>query len=84
MIKTEAQERKTNEELFYQYLKGIEHNALIDRIRAWHNFKESATDVTDPDAVNAYIKFARAAEKLTIIEKIVEVYNDQVRGGMTT
>lgn len=83
MIKTGAQERKTNEELFYQYLKGIRNNAIIVREQAWKNFKESDANWMDADAVGAYIRFARADEKVRSIEKILDVYIDQIRGGMT-
>lgn len=83
MIKTEAQERKTNEELFYQYLNGIAHNAQHDRALAWTNFRYVSRDGKDFEITDAYIKFARAEEKLRTIEKILRVYIDQVRGGMT-
>lgn len=83
MIKTEAQERKTNEELFYQYLNGIEHNARMEANRAWVNFTRTNAHSDMAEAANAYIKYARADEKVRTIEKILSVYIDQVRGGMT-
>lgn len=81
MIKTEAQERKLNEDLHFQYLLGIKRNAEKEREKAWLN--HVAYDPSDPDFTMSYIKYARADEKLDAIEMIIKAYVNQIRGGMT-
>lgn len=82
MIKTEAQERKLNEDLFFQYLKGIHNNAEREEAILWDRYvHENKDDMTAVEM--AYIKFARASEKTITIHRIIKAYCDQIRGGMT-
>ena len=81
MIKTEAQERKLNEDLYFQYLLGIKQRAERERELAWKNFRQYHP--SNPDYSMAYVKYARADEKLKTIEKIIKAYCNQVREGLT-
>lgn len=81
MIKTEAQERKLNEDLHFQYLLGLKNNAMKERELAWRNYRNYKPEELGYSM--AYIKYARADEKLDTIEKIIKGYVNQVRKGMT-
>lgn len=81
MIKTEAQERKLNEDLHFQYLLGIKNNAMREEELAWKNYRNYTPD--EVGYTMAYIKYARADEKLRTIEQIIKAYVNQIRGGMT-
>ena len=79
MIKTEAQVRKLNEDLFFQYLLGIKNNAVRDDQAAWDKWHELYTkDNTDPDISYFYARYARASERLDTLEQILRVYSDYV------
>ena len=78
MIKTETQERKLNEDLFFQYLIGIKRNAEKAEADAWKKYSNS--DLCDSFA---YLKFARANERTYVIDQVIKAYCNQVRGGLT-
>lgn len=78
MIKTEAQERKLNEDLFFQYLIGIKRNAEKAEADAWKRYSDS--DLCDSFA---YLKYARANEKSGTLDQIIKAYCNQIRGGST-
>ena len=81
MIKTEAQERKLNEDLFFQYLLGIRKNADKEEEERWAHFYETKND--DPEMSYAYVRYARASERRDVIDQIIKVYCNQIRGGST-
>ncbi len=78
MIKTEAQSRKLNEDLFFQYLLGIKKNAEKADAEAWETYHRGS--IRDSDN---YIRYARASERLKTLEEIIKAYVKQIRGGMT-
>ena len=80
MIKTELQFRRVNEDLFLQYLKGIQMNAQKDRIAARRKW-EHAESVSRVDSYN-YLQYARLDEKLRTIDMIVNAYERIINGGV--
>ena len=80
MIKTELQFRRVNEELFLQYLKGIQMNAQKDRIAARRKW-EHAESVSRVDPYN-YLQYARLDEKLRTVDMIVNAYERIINGGV--
>ncbi len=79
MIKTEAQSRKLNEDLFFQYLLGIKKNAEKAEAETWETYHEgSFRDVDD------YIKYTRASARLDIISQVLRVYSEKVIGAGTS
>ena len=80
MIKTELQFRKVNEELFLQYLKGLQINASKDQIAARRTW-EHAESVSKIDPFN-YIRYARKDEKARTINMIIDAYERIINGGI--
>ena len=76
MIKTEAQARKLNEDLFFQYLLGIKKNAEKADAEAWETYHRGS--IRDSDN---YIRYARASERLDLISQVLRVYSEQVIAG---
>lgn len=76
MIKTEAQSRKLNEDLFFQYLLGIKKNAEKADSEAWEAYHKG--NIRDADN---YVKYARASERLDLISQVLRVYSQQVITG---
>ena len=76
MIKTEAQARKLNEDLFFQYLLGIKKNAEKADAEAWETYHKGS--IRDADN---YVRYARASERLDLISQVLRVYSEQVITG---
>ena len=79
MITTEAAYRRANEELFLQYLKGIQTNAFKNREANRTEF--DLTDVS-PEMSYAYLRYARADEKSRTINMILDAYQRIINGGV--
>lgn len=59
----------------------LKNNAMKERELAWRNYRKYQPEELGNSM--AYLKYARADEKLDTIGKIIKGYVNQVRGGMT-
>lgn len=76
MITNEAESRKLNEDLFYQYLKGLLNNADREDSETWEAYHKS--EIGD---IRKYLAFVRASEKRGTISLILSAYQNIVLNG---